>query len=77
MLKAMGVVPKGLKVTRVKRVQVRRPRRARKTTKGSERKDLREPITLLANSFWVVLAIRFALKPLGFFRLISFANNML
>ncbi len=27
MLKAMGVVPKGLQVTRVKRIQVRRPRR--------------------------------------------------
>jgi len=32
MLKAMGVVPKGLQVTRVKRIQVRRPRKARKNT---------------------------------------------
>lgn len=28
MLKAMGIVPKGLEVSRVKRIQVRRPRRA-------------------------------------------------
>jgi len=34
MLKAMGVVPKGLQVTRVKRIQVRRPRRARKNVKN-------------------------------------------
>jgi len=30
MLRAMGVVPKGLQVTRVKRIQVRRPRKNRK-----------------------------------------------
>jgi len=40
MLKAMGVVPKGLQVTRVKRVQVRRPRQAnRKVAKKVVKKD--------------------------------------
>jgi len=36
MLKAMGVVPKGLVVTRVKRIQVRRPRKARKNVAGKK-----------------------------------------
>jgi len=48
MLKAMGVVPKGLQVTRVKRIQVRRPRRRNqrkaagknaKTAKTGAKKD--------------------------------------
>jgi len=38
MLKSMGVVPKGLQVTRVKRIQVRRPRRANRKTAKKDQK---------------------------------------
>ena len=44
MLKAMGVVPKGLQVTRVKRIQVRRPRRRtqRKAAAGKKEQKPRQ-----------------------------------